>query len=61
VTGSLIFSASKDYRGDALSPKSILANFMSHEKLITAENIAERKKFLEFTDADIQILVQIHQ
>jgi diguanylate cyclase (GGDEF)-like protein len=44
-----------------LSPKSILANFMSHEKLITAENIAERKKFLEFTDADIQILVQIHQ
>ncbi|MEO6974292.1 MAG: EAL domain-containing protein [Gallionella sp.] len=34
---------------------------MSQERLITAENIAERKKFLEFTDADIQILVQIHQ
>jgi diguanylate cyclase (GGDEF)-like protein len=33
---------------------------MSQEKLITAENIAERKKFQEFSDADIQILGQIH-
>lgn len=44
-----------------MRPNSILANYMSQERLITAENIAERKKFLEFTDADIQILVQIHQ
>ena len=44
-----------------MRPHSILADYMSQEKLITAENIAERKKFLEFTDTDIQILGQIHQ
>jgi diguanylate cyclase (GGDEF)-like protein len=34
---------------------------MSQEKLFTAENIAQRKKFLEFSDLDIELLSQIHQ
>ena len=34
---------------------------MSQEKLITAENIAQRKQFLEFSADDITILGEIHQ
>ncbi|WP_434782556.1 hypothetical protein [Ferrovum myxofaciens] len=34
---------------------------MLEEKFITAENIARRKEFLEFSEVDVEILSQIHQ
>lgn len=44
-----------------MGPKTIISDYMSQEKLITAENIAQRKNFLEFTEVDIELLSQIHQ
>jgi diguanylate cyclase (GGDEF)-like protein len=40
---------------------TVISDYISQEKLITAENIAQRKKFLEFSDVDIELLKQIHQ
>jgi diguanylate cyclase (GGDEF)-like protein len=39
----------------------IISDYMSQEKLITAESIAQRKRYLEFSEADIDLLNQIHQ
>ncbi len=44
-----------------MKQKSILSDYMSQEKLFTAENIAQRKKFLEFSEVDLELLGQIHQ
>lgn len=44
-----------------MRPKTILSDYMSQERLITPESIAQRKAFLEFSDADIEILGDIHQ
>ena len=41
--------------------KTILSDYMSQEKLITPESIAQRKQFLEFSADDITILGEIHQ
>ena len=41
--------------------EKIISDHMSEEKFITAENIAQRKKFLEFSEVDIEMLGQIHQ
>ena len=41
--------------------KTILSDYMSQEKLFTAENIAQRKHFLEFSADDIRVLGEIHQ
>jgi len=39
----------------------MLSDYMSQEKLITPESIAQRKQFLEFSADDITILGEIHQ
>lgn len=41
--------------------KTILSDYMSQEKLVTPESIAQRKQFLEFSADDITILREIHQ
>ncbi|HUW76614.1 MAG TPA: EAL domain-containing protein [Gallionella sp.] len=41
--------------------KTMLSDYMSQEKLITPESIAQRKQFLEFSADDITILGEIHQ
>ncbi len=44
-----------------MKPKSIISDYMTQERLVTAESITLRKKFLEFSDVDIEILGEIHQ
>ena len=44
-----------------MGEKKIISDYMSQEKLITAENIANRKNFLEFSEVDVEILGQIHR
>jgi diguanylate cyclase (GGDEF)-like protein len=41
--------------------EKIISDYMLEEKFITAENIARRKEFLEFSEVDVEILSQIHQ
>jgi diguanylate cyclase (GGDEF)-like protein len=44
-----------------MNKKTMISHYMSQEKLFTTENIAERKKFLEFSDTDLEVLRRIHQ
>lgn len=44
-----------------MASNTIISDYMSQEKSITPENIAQRKEFLEFTQVDVESLGQIHQ